>query len=332
MDLLAAVRAQESAEAQAPLSDSESTDIDALAPDAEVETEEQEPAQEQEQEDGGDQYIELAAATEGGEPERIPVADAVRAVQEMRQLEGRVEEIVSLAEERANARAVQVYQQQDQMLQQTATVLQTWMTGLSQMAPKPPDPAMLNPQSQNYNPDAYNMQKAQFEQVNGAFQQIAAQHQQILQEQQRVANERHERYLDIEQEKLYRADPTWRTDFENKTAEIRSVMRERYGFDEATLMAIGDHRFFRAAADIVKLHKLEKGGKEAQAKIKGNGAAKAPAQAQGARVAKPGRESAPRDEKGKYVAQAAKELSTGPYTQEKGRNFFLQQIRSGRIK
>jgi hypothetical protein len=196
------------------------------------------------------------------------------------------------------------------------------------MAPQAPSADMLNSNSDKYNPDAYHQQMAHYNAVVQAFGQIDGALKTVTAEQQRVSEEKHARFLDTEMERLYRHEPEWRTNFNGKAQEVLSVLSERYGFDEKSLFSIADHRFFRAASDIVKLHKMEKAAKA------GNGkpGAAAPKIVRTQTQAK----TPDRGADGKFQPGAAKkaasDLVNGPYTQDKGVNWFLSRIQSGQIK
>lgn len=319
MDLLKAVRAEAGESDLVPVDEA---DIDLSSQDQAQEKPDAEEKPEKSAET--DQFIEIVEE-DGKDPVRIPVAEVVSAYREMKELEGKVESVISGAEQHVQLRAQQAYEQQDLMLQQTQHQLAIMHEALRRMAPQPPPMDMLNAQSEKYDPDGYHRALAIHGQVTGAFSQIDQQLRQLEAERQQAWQGRQTAYLDAEMQKLQRSDPEWRTNADTKAAELRAVMREHYGFDDETLFSIGDSRFFQAASDLVKYHKLMKSGAQTKAQVQG----KAPPPT---KVTKPNQQTgSPRSADGRFVAEAAKQLSNGPYTADKGRSFFEGLIRAGKI-
>jgi hypothetical protein len=312
------------------------TDVDleqVTSPEDVREEEEAVEAEEKPAEQESEGFIELKS--DDGKVEKIAIEDAIAAVREQRELEGKVDAIISIAEQRAGMHTAQRMQEADRMLTEMANILQTWSVALQQMAPREPSAEMLNPNSKDYDPDGYHRQMAALTQVRNAFGDISQRLQMVQQQQQQVQEQRHNAMLDVEMERLARADPSWRTNAEAKSNELRAGLREHYGFDDATLFSVVDHRFFLAAQDALAYRKMMKDGAATKDKVaaivkanKQNGAATRAAPNRGGKESQPYRDRAP---DGRFVKDSVKALSDGPYTSEKGVNFFLGQIRAGKI-
>jgi len=210
------------------------------------------------------------------------------------------------------------------------SVLTAWVKAVPM--PQQPDVEMLNPQSQNYNPDGYHRARAQFEQAAAAWQNVNQQltyAQQARAEQAKLANEaRLDEFARGEEYRLVQGDSAWGDAKvrDERDGKISALMKEKYGFTDEALASILDHRFIRAAWDLVQYHEM----KNATAK----GAAAVAKREPAPKLVRGGKEARPAAERtagGQFASSAAKRLKeTG--SDDDAASFFLSKIRQGTIR
>ena len=199
-------------------------------------------------EEGAADYLEIPGE-EGQEAEKVPLADAVEAIKQMRALQGDVASAVNKAEaeyqEKVDAGLNEMARVYDAVIQQARTVIQSMPT------PQPPDRSLIT-----QDPEVYQLLLQQYEyqvqMLNGAQERA----QEAAKEQAQVRQQQAALRMQRENERLGRYIPEWKD--EKSRAEIASrmsdFMSKTYGLDEATMNEVAfDHRLVRAMNELMTL-------------------------------------------------------------------------------
>jgi hypothetical protein len=141
-------------------------------------------------EDGKDEgdYLEIAPAEEGGEPQRISVEEVFEGYSRVPELESKIQEL----EGAARAMPEEVNKAIDENLELRTNLIQKLEEWTQLNAPQMPDPNMVNPDHPDYNPDQYNK--------------LLQQYQVLTEAQESAKNE-----LSAQQEELAKAEATLRS-------------------------------------------------------------------------------------------------------------------------
>ena len=209
------------------------------------------------------QFIELASEEEGGEPVRIPAAEAAEAWKQLRQMNGEIATAVIRAEEEA-------FTKQDGLTQELARTFETVRNQakvtaemLRTFAPREPDPRNYASTEDYYHAKlGYDEYVAHYRHVvktiEKAEQGLAVTHGQQDTELTRRETERAARFIpEFKDEKTREA---WKSD-------ALAVLNQRYGVSKDDLEGITDHKAWRMIADLVKTAKAEKKAPEVRKQI-----------------------------------------------------------------
>lgn len=271
-------------------------------------------------EDEADAFIELPPAEEDGEPERIPVNEALEAVKQLRQMNGDIATAVIKAEEDAFAKQDQITQALTQTFDQVAKQARIALQSMHAYAPQPPDPIMLDRNAGYYDPEAYHTAKIAYDAFVAHYRNVEATLQQAEKGQGAVNSQQGTEYERRETERASRFIPEFKAEDTRKTrkAEISETMGKHFGVTQAEIDEIVDHKAWRIMDKLDRTLRAEK---------------KAPEVKKHLQETKPkivnGRASQTRDPRsGQFVNQADKEL------REKGTEeaFAKKMMRSGAIR
>lgn len=220
---------------------------------AEAETEVAEKAEDAEA------FIELPAAEEGGEAERIPVNEAVEAVKQLRQLNGDIATAVIKAEEEAYTKQDQITQQIAATFKQVADDARVALQLMQQYMPQAPDPIMLDRNSGYYDPEGYHIAKINYDDYVQRYRATEAKVKQANQGLELTAQHQDREWLARENERTARFIPEFKDEKarEAKKGEILKSL-QRYGITKQDLDDIADHKAWRIMNDLAKYVSAEK--------------------------------------------------------------------------
>lgn len=266
------------------------------------------------------QFIELPAAEDGADPERVPLTEAIEAVKQLRQMNGEIATAVIRAEEEA-------YQKQDQVTQQLAKTFETVQKQarvalqlMGQFLPQPPSEELLNRNSQYYDPEGYWVQRNYYDEFVAHKARVEATLRQAGDGLNATNGQQDQEMTRRELERAARFIPEFKDEKsrEAKKSEWLEVLGAKYGLDKATIDEIGDHRALRMMNDLANALKAQK---------------KAPEVKKHLQETRPkivnGRAPTTRDpQTGQFISQARKELKeTGSEDA-----FARMLMRSGALK
>lgn len=111
--------------------------------------------------DGEEQFLELPPETEDGEPERVPLKEALAAIKAQRQIQGDTASVINAAE-------AKYQQEQDAVLTSIAEIHDVVLANAQaalRLMPRPqmPSESLLDENSQYFNPQAYHVQKLNYD-------------------------------------------------------------------------------------------------------------------------------------------------------------------------
>lgn len=261
---------------------------------AEREGEPEEGTGEEPSGEGEEQFLEIPRG-EGEEPERVPVTEAMQAVQQLRQLNGDIASAVIKAETEAQVKQdtltqgiLTKYQEVEQKAEAALRLMYAYL-------PQPPDPAL-----RNTDPQTYYYQLAGYDEYVGHMRQVEGTIKQAKDAQAASTKEADDRFAQKENERLARYIPEWGKEETRtaKRAEIESFMESKYGVGKEFLGDVVDHRAWRMLNDLMKLSSVQQKAPEVRKAVQ----EKAPKIVNG-------RAPQTRDtQSGRYVSEARKEL------------------------
>lgn len=221
---------------------------------AEAETEVAEKA-----EDEAEAFIELPAAEEGGEAERIPVNEAVEAVKQLRQLNGDIATAVIKAEEEAYTKQDQITQQIAATFKQVADDARVALHLMQQYMPQAPDPIMLDRNSGYYDPEGYHIAKINYDDYVQRYRATEAKVEQANRGLEFTTQHQDREWLARENARTARFIPEFKDEKarEAKKGEILNSL-QRYGITKQDLDDIADHKAWRIMNDLAKYVSAEK--------------------------------------------------------------------------
>ncbi len=198
-------------------------------------------------------YIELPAAEEGAEPERIKAKDAAEAFKQIRQMNGDIAQAVIRAQDEAQQKNEAVHTQLLNELSEARRTINVLMRTMP--VPQPPHRELLNPNSQYYNPEAYHTAKIAYDDHMALIAEAQRGEQQLTQQQQKAMERAAGEYVERENERVSRYIPEWKDETSRET--YRTAMAEslakHYGITEAEMNGLPfSHKFIRLAADALK--------------------------------------------------------------------------------
>ena len=141
---------------------------------------------------------------------------------------------------------------------------------INRKLPKPPDPAMLNPQSGVFDVVGYMAAKEDYEAETKDIQQMIAQHQQMLAQQAQEAEEQRSRLRDQEAQLLFEKQPELKDpqNYQKFWARMVKYAAKR-GFTPEELNEVDDHRTYQVLRDAMELDDLKARVKGAKSKVNG---------------------------------------------------------------
>jgi len=193
-------------------------------------------------------FFELPGEDEGAEAERIPRADVIAAVRQMRQLTGGIEEAVTKVEMEAQAKADEAF---GEIVQMHTTVRERAEAAL-RMIPQPMQPprSMLNPQSPDYDPEYYGQLLNAFESQMRVIGQIKTERDEAVANERRAIETFAMQHNMREHERMARFIPEWKDEKtrEAKAAEISQELEKHFGIPAELMAKVPfDHRLIRMA-------------------------------------------------------------------------------------
>lgn len=211
-----------------------------------------------------EQFIELEAAGEGEEAERIPLAQAVEQLKAYRQIQGDIATAVIRAEDEARGEQQKVT---DGLRETFKAVYEQGITSLRMMQaymPQEPDPIMLDENSGYYDPAAYHKAKLYRDGYVQHYRQVEAEVKRAAKGVEVVDGHADKATLQREMERAARYIPEFKdaATRKAKTEEILGVLGPRYGVTAQDLEAFGDHRAWRIVNDLAGLLAKQKAAPE----------------------------------------------------------------------
>lgn len=239
-----------------------------------------------------DAFIEIAAAEEGGEPERIPAKEAADAFKQLRQMNGDIASAVIKAEEEAFAKQDQITQSMANTLSQIERHAQAQLQMMKLYAPQVPHPEDF------YTTEEFYKAKLHYDQYNAHYQRVLGQIAEVKQGRQIIGGQEDSEYARREIERTARFIPEFKQ-AESREAYKASMLEQlkHYGVTKAELDEITDHKAWRMISDLARLKAAETKAPEVRKQIK-------------EKVAKVTNGRLPEREKatGRFIGDARKEL------------------------
>lgn len=208
-------------------------------------------------EDAEEQFLEIPRG-EGEDPERIPVAEALQAVQQLRQMEGQIADAITKAEVEYMSKQDEIIQGIGNIYQDIATKGQTALELIQSFMPQPPSTQMLDRNSEYYDPQGYYEAKAHHDKFMERANQVYATVKGAMEGRQQVAVAVDQTELDRENQRLARYIPEWKDPETRaaKRAEIEGVLTAKYGLTKDDFESVGNHKAWRMMADLAKLSQV----------------------------------------------------------------------------
>lgn len=201
-----------------------------------------------------DAFIELPAAEEGKEPERVPLKEAIEAVQKVRQMNGEIAQAVIKAEDEA-------FQKHDVLTQQLADTFKKVesegriaMEMMRAYAPKEP-----NPHDYASSEDFFQA-KLDYDAYVKHYQKVAAWVKASEQGSGVIGTQQVSEFVRRETERAARFIPEFKDDTTRaaKMKDYLDVLGPRFGLSQSDLDEIADHRAWRIIDFVAKTVKSER--------------------------------------------------------------------------
>lgn len=283
-----------------PIEKTRSTDLEEAedgdkAPVKADDKDEKEPAKAAE-EDGAD-YIEIEGA-EGEEAERVPLAEAIEAIKQSRELKNGIAEVVNRAETEAEQKMQGVLQSIQQVQQEVVRRAQMALQVIP--APTPPPRTMLDPSHPSYDPNSYHLQYLQYEDQAAAYAQIGAAAKEAQERAQAARADEIALVESRENQRLARYWPEWKDDAKREAIqnEMLEGLQKHYGLSAKEVEDVRDHRFLLIARDALRARAMKTDAPAIKAEVEKRATA---------RVVK-GNAAAARNADGRFASNAMKEL------------------------
>lgn len=207
-------------------------------------------------EDDEDLEFEVAAE-EGKEPVRRKLSELWDAYEEAQTLKTEVEKLKTQAQD--------VPAEYTQSMQETIQARSQYLHGLELVSkflqPQPPSKTLVDPNHHDYNPEAYYAQLQKFEQDSATLQAVNKEREQLSKQQEEQHNALVRAHLAREQQAAARAWPEF-TKPETQQ-EIRSTLKDVYGFTDEEIGNIPDHRQMLVIRDAIQFRKMQAEQKKA---------------------------------------------------------------------
>lgn len=241
---------------------------DALGEEApEPEVAESEEAAEANASDDG--FIELPAAEEGKEPERVPLSEAVEAVQKLRQMNGEIATAVIRAEEEAFSKQDQITQALNNTFQTVRDQARVALEMMHLYAPPKPDPILLDENSGYYDPAYYHKASIQYDNFVKHYNEVKNTLRQVESGRNATGSYQDTTVVQRETERAARFIPEFKDEKarEARKSEIFETLSKRYGVTKEELDDIVDHKAWRMMNDLAKMAASEKKAPEVRKQI-----------------------------------------------------------------
>lgn len=211
-------------------------------------------------EDDADAFIELPAAEEGGEPERIPASEAAAAFKQLRQMNGDIATAVIKAEEEAFQKHDQITQALTSTFNQVANQAKVALQMMHAYAPPPPDPVLLDENSGYYDPAYYHKSKIQYDSFVAHYNKVLGTLKQAEQGQVAIGGQQGTEYERRELDRTGRFIPEFKDPATRQTrkAEILDTLGKTFGVTQQELDEIVDHKAWRMMDRLDKALRAEK--------------------------------------------------------------------------
>jgi|GEM_PF-2404298 len=243
-----AVQAQDGAEADET---TEVTDEQDEAAETEVEAQ----TEEGDEEDGD--YIEFDG--EDGEPNRVPISEALKAYQELKELGPDVSQIRSQVIEQAQQQVSERIQSLDTTINEAAQAYAL----INELVPNLEEPSeeYLNPSSPYYNPDYYRQQKQLIAQVGDQVKTAKERLQGLVEAREKQTAAQREMDMNKHWTALTQSDATW-AKLDQKAAtkrlnDLREGIASTYGLSREEVGGIYHNSFIRMAQDALAYRKAQ---------------------------------------------------------------------------
>lgn len=225
-------------------------DVEAKAPDTKDEAES----------DDDETYVELPPEVEGKEPARYKLNEVIEGWRKAQTLEQ------ELAKAKEVSPAPEAWETE---IIQTVQARQQHMDAIAQWArinkPQPPDVSLLDPRNPHHDPDTYFAQHQQYNALLTANQEAEKQYNALSARQSAEQEAIAKAYRAKEMAKLAQVWPEYAK--EKAVAEkARADLKAQYGFDDATIDSVADHRFYALARDALA-HRSQKATAQQVAKV-----------------------------------------------------------------
>ncbi len=207
--------------------------------------------------DAEEQFLEIPRG-EGEDPERIPVAEALQAVQQLRQMEGQIADAITKAESEFISKQDQIIQGIGNIYQDIATKGQAALELIQSFMPQPPSTQMLERNSEYYDPQGYYEAKAHHDKFMERANQVYATVKGAMEGRQQVTVAVDQTEVDRENQRLARYIPEWKDPETRaaKRAEIEGVLTAKYGLSKDDFESVANHKAWRMMADLAKLSQV----------------------------------------------------------------------------
>lgn len=210
-----------------------------------------------------DAYIELAAAEEGGTPERIPAKEAAAAFKQLRQMNGDIASAVIKAEEEAFAKHDQITQSMQRALTGLEQHAMAQLQMMKMYAPQPPHPEDF------YTTEEFYKAKLHFDQYNAQYQRVLAQVSEVKQGRELIGQQELSETDRREIERTARFIPEFKSPETREAYKAQMLEQLKpYGVTKAELDEITDHKAWRMMSDLAKLKAAETKAPEVRKHIK----------------------------------------------------------------
>lgn len=204
-----------------------------------------------------EQFLELPAAEDGAEPERVPLTEAVEAVRKMRQLDGDITTAVIRAETEAQERQDKITNGMMQAFDAVIQSAEVTLRAMQQYLPQPPDPIMLDENSGYYDPAGYHRAKLYYDGYVQHAQKVAQELKNAQQGKGLTLTHAESETAKRELERAARYIPEFAKDETRaaKKAEWLDTLGKRYGLTMQDLDDVLDHRALRLIDEHAKMLK-----------------------------------------------------------------------------
>lgn len=188
---------------------------------------------------------------EGAEPARLKLSQIWEGYEKAQKLETEVETL------RTQAREVPA--EYTQALQDTIQARSQYLQNLEMVSrylqPQAPSQTLVDPRHPDYNPEAYHAQLQQFQKDVAARDAVDQEREQLTKQQQQEQQALVRAHIAREHQALERAWPEFAKD-ETK-AQLRSTLKDVYGFSDEEIAGIPDHRQMLVIRDAIKFRELQ---------------------------------------------------------------------------